>query len=95
MLASIDKTLREIIREEVQQALNEYKAQQQKESSLKRMTRTEFMNYASLSWQYITENIWYHPDFVPLRYKNGNKWIVSVAGIKWFDEVWRKEHDQS
>lgn len=95
MLASIDESLRQIIREEIEAALEEYKNQQQQKSNLKRMTRTEFIDYASLSWQYITENIWYDPDFIPLRYKNGNKWIVSVDGIKWFDDVWRKEHDQS
>lgn len=95
MLTSIDESLRKIIREEVEAALEEYKNQPQHEPSLKRMTRTEFIEYARLSWQYITKNIWYDPEFVPLRYKNGNKWIVSVAGIKWFDEVWRKEHDQS
>ena len=79
-----EQIIQQLVKEEIQQKLKEV------DSELVFWDRNELLRRTCMSWNFIQEQFFFHPDFP--KYKVGGKWLFPAEKTKRFLLEWLEQH---
>ena len=79
-----EQVMQQLVKEEIQQKIKEV------DSELVFWDRNELLRRTCMSWNFIQEQFFFHPDFP--KYKVGTKWVFPAEKTKRFLLEWLEQH---